>query len=189
MIQAFLTASRDAGAPCGDRCATWSDGRTRVLAIIDGLGHGAPAALAADAAEKAIGMQPFEPLQDILRRTDRMLDGTRGAAVGILRVAASRMEYAAVGNTRMMRWREGRASRLPAQPGIVGDGLPSTIQLQTLDAAPGDWLVLTTDGIDEALHVECILPEWETAADGFCRHVMDGWRNVRDDAGVLVARL
>jgi len=189
MIHASLTLSRDAGAPCGDRCAAWSDGSTHILAIIDGLGHGAPAALASEAAEKAIGMQPFEALRDILLRADRMLGGTRGAAVGILRVAADGLEYAAVGNTRMMRWREGRASRLPAQPGIVGDGLPATVQVQTLDAARGDWLVLTTDGIDESLHVDCILPEWETAADGFCRHVMAGWRNVRDDAGVLVARL
>lgn len=181
--------ARDVGQPCGDVCGAWFGHAVALLAIVDGLGHGPRAAEAARAAERAIAADPFAPLHEIFARADRGVAATRGAAIGLARLENGQLEYGAVGNTRMACLREGRSIRLPSEPGIVGEGLRARVETFRMEVVPGDWLVLCTDGIEDGFAVPAIFPEWKSDPAGLCRFVLSRFRNARDDAGVLVARI
>ena len=85
---------------CGDAWATKDhDGRSFIM-MVDGLGHGPPAAHAAEEAVRAFrGNTATEP-GDILESIHSVLRSTRGAALAIARLDAARREvrYAGVGN-------------------------------------------------------------------------------------------
>ena len=176
------------GAPCGDATAWHNlpDAGAGLLVIIDGLGHGPDAARAAQAALRCVAAQPGLALPGLLAVLDAQLASLRGAAVGLVRVQPGGLEHAAVGNTRAMRLRDGGLVRLPSQNGIVGGGLPQSVQLNRLDLQAGDMLLLFTDGLDDRLHLPVLLPEWSRDPATLCQHLMRQWRSSRDDAGVLV---
>jgi hypothetical protein len=194
-------------ADCGDIVAVLpADGHAgadatggRWLLVIDGLGHGTPAALAARqalaAAEAALadGRCSGDPVA-LLGLLDAALVGSRGAAVGAAWLAGGRLLHAGVGNTRALRWRAGQALRLPSRYGIVGEGrlaaAPQAVPAaQALDLLPGDWLLLFTDGLDERLSIDVMLPEWQDEPVRLCDHLLARWRNPRDDAAVLAVQV
>jgi serine phosphatase RsbU (regulator of sigma subunit) len=156
-----------------------------LLALVDGLGHGSAAAVAAHAALALLRQHPQADPVALLTLLDPALHGTRGAAVGLAQVRPGQLRYAAVGNTRALRWRDGRATRLESCYGIVGDGVPPGLETITLELRPGDWLLLFSDGLDEMLNVTLMLPEWQREPRLLCEHLLARWRNPRDDAAVL----
>jgi serine/threonine protein phosphatase PrpC len=203
---ASATAPMRDNEPCGD-AALWlqlAAGKGCVLAIVDGLGHGHEAALASDAATRALAAacaadgacapaqaaaaQPPD-LRAWLERMDGALAGLRGAAVGLLCLHGTQLWHAGVGNTRTLHVRRGAVTRLPSQNGIVGGGMPAQLQVAVLDVLPGDWLLLFTDGLDERLSLPVQLPEWQRDPALLCLHLLQRHRLARDDAGVLVARV
>ena len=186
---AALTVPREGEHVCGDRCAWWIDDEFALLAVVDGLGHGPLAADASAVAERVVGESRNLGFPELFARADRALGGLRGAALGLARVAAGSVRYAAIGNTRFGRWRDGAIVHLPAQAGIVGAGLRRPIEVQQVDFAPGDWLLLYTDGIAEDMRLPVAFPEWDDDPGLLCRHVVDRWRDANDDAGILVARM
>jgi len=170
------------------------------LVVIDGLGHGVPAALAARLALACVQADAVAPGADgdpqrLLRQLNTALVGTRGAAIGLVHLQAGRLRHAGVGNTRALRWRDGQALRLPSHYGIVGDlgGTPQppahTPAETPLDLLAGDWLLLFTDGLDERLQLPVMLPEWRRAPLLLCQHLMQRWRAPRDDAAVLACQV
>lgn len=187
----------NAGEPCGDavvhHALATPAGPGLLLAIVDGLGHGAPAAQAAAAALGVIGAAPELPLPALLARLDDALAATRGAAVGLARVEPAdggwRLSHAGIGNTRLLRWRAPSMLRLSSQYGIVGGGLPRSADVTRLDLLPGDWLLLFSDGLDEMLSLSTCLPEWTRDPATLCAHLLARWRGPADDAGVLVLQL
>ncbi|MBK1688820.1 serine/threonine protein phosphatase PrpC [Rubrivivax gelatinosus] len=192
---ASATRAMERQGPCGD-AAAWFDlspagaaATQGLLAIVDGLGHGAEAACAADAAVQALATAPEASLPALMQRLDRALASLRGAAVGLVRVQGDRLRHAGVGNTRCMRLRDHHMRRLPSQNGIVGGGLPARVSESELDLLPGDWLLLFSDGLDESLQLPVLLPEWERDPGLLCAHLLQQAAPGRDDAGVLVMRV
>jgi anti-sigma regulatory factor (Ser/Thr protein kinase) len=61
-----------------------------VLMIADGLGHGPQAAQAADTAAAAFDENPFLPQLEYFAVADRRMRGTRGAAVAVAHIDATR---------------------------------------------------------------------------------------------------
>jgi serine/threonine protein phosphatase PrpC len=208
---ASATAALRPHEPCGDAAAWWpgaGPAGTGLVAIIDGLGHGAEAALVAQHAVHTLGESQAVPavqaasaaqrLAELMQRLDSALSSLRGAAVGLVQLGAGRLWHLGVGNTRAVRWRPGAGlgaqpqallTRLPSHNGIVGGGLPARLGVTELDTAPGDWLLLFTDGLDERLHLPVLLPEWQRDPTLLCQHLLQLQRPGRDDAGVLVMQL
>src|SRR2546429_1989949 len=65
-------------------------GSTVLVAVVDGLGHGAEAATAAQAAVAALERHATESPVPLLQRCHRALQGTRGAVVSVAGVAPPR---------------------------------------------------------------------------------------------------
>ena len=170
------------------------------LAVIDGLGHGPDAALAAQSARDLLDLSADQPglaghPDRVLLKLDGALAGTRGAAIGLVWVTPDRLRHAGVGNTRALRWRAGHTLRLPSSYGIVGDGQLGAghgsrrVTVTDLDLQPGDCLLLFTDGLDESLTIGVMLPEWVREPTRLCQHLLSQGHPARDDAAVLVAHI
>ena len=108
---------------CGDGWAMRRSGSVTDILVCDGLGHGAKAAEATDAACTTFAAQNgAESLEENLERIDRALHGTRGAAVALASIDHRRslLRFIGVGNiSGWLRW-DGGTSRTLSYEGIVG---------------------------------------------------------------------
>lgn len=102
-------AQRDAGPDAGAGAHNFNAGATPpdglagstsvTLLVCDGLGHGPDAAAASDAAIAAFSQQPFAPLPMLVQKIHQGLQGTRGAAIFVLRAQQGEdLQYAGAGN-------------------------------------------------------------------------------------------
>lgn len=132
----------------GDGFRLVEDGRTCVVAVIDGLGHGPEANDAATAIGAAIRADAAGPAE-IVERCHRAAQRTRGAAVAVawVRVEEGILSLVGVGNVEVVVHRRGGASlRFVQQAGVVGYRLPR-LRARTVQMGAGDWLLMATDGI------------------------------------------
>jgi hypothetical protein len=189
MMIGIARAAFNAADLCGDLAAAWSRDGHHVLALADGLGHGADAFAAADQAIGYIGRNLSEEPLALFHGMNLALGPTRGAAVGVAAVdaKAARLTYAAVGNTRaaIFGW---RTVRLDGFSGIVGGGY-RRLASQTTPFRAGDHLVMWTDGVDERLALDLSETNGGDTADGVAGTLLDRFAIGNDDACVLVAWL
>ncbi|MFI6569593.1 SpoIIE family protein phosphatase [Nocardia fluminea] len=175
----------------GDRALVLDTGAGVLFAVLDGLGHGAPAAEAADRATAILTENCGEPLDVLMVLCHRAMVETRGAAVSLALIEPGEtLQWLGVGNvdSRLLTLGpagpELRATML-LTGGIVGYRLPSHLQPQTLPIRPGDLLLMATDGIvavgPESL--DLAKPATAIAGDLLARDAKD-----TDDALVLAAR-
>lgn len=131
---------------------TWSlarsDSRTTLM-LADGLGHGARAAHASDAAVEALHDTGHLPPDEILRLMNPALRPTRGAAVAVAQLDTDRGElaFAGVGNIGARLHTDGSWEHLVSHPGIVGAQFPATVPVRRLPWRPNSLLVLHSDGL------------------------------------------
>jgi phosphoserine phosphatase RsbX len=126
-----------------------------LVGVIDGLGHGDEATVAAQKAVAILSAHANEPVVALIRRCHEALRPTRGAAMTILALNMADHTAAAVGvgNVEMVLVRADRATR-PAREsallrnGVVGYRLPA-LQASVHGVAPGDVVVFATDGVRE----------------------------------------
>ena len=146
-----------------------------LVAVVDGLGHGGEAAVAAKAAVAALKKHPQESVITLVRRCHEDLRATRGAVLSMAAFNAldGTMTWLGVGNVEGILLRadsEGKPkgptqwprfpALIPAEPsrtrppyeslllrrGVVGGRLPP-LYATILPVARGDTLILVTDGI------------------------------------------
>ncbi len=167
-----------------------TDSRT-LLCVIDGLGHGRSARLAAQECESLIRARGEAPLLDIFRYCHEGLRETRGVVMTAVLIDAARndLEWAGVGNVEAIVWRPdtvgGKAcASVLTRGGVIGFRLPP-LRSNRVTLAPGDLLVLVTDGI-RGDFMNGIEP-FETTSE-LARHLLQGFAKGSDDALVLVAR-
>lgn len=134
-------------AVSGDTYVIKNGGPTALIAVIDGLGGGAPAAEAALKASTAIAANATQPLSQIMRAAHQACLGSRGAVIGLLRLDlhAHHASYVGVGNIGVHVVSQ-YAIRPLSKNGIVGYRLP-TLAEQQASYAPGDTFILFSDGI------------------------------------------
>jgi phosphoserine phosphatase RsbX len=161
-----------------------------LVAVADGLGHGEPAAQAAELALNVVEDHAREPLVQILEHCTESLRETRGVvmSLALLDALENSLQWLGVGNVGglLVHSAEGgkRANdALMLSNGVVGLRLPP-LHPTAVKVAPGDTLVFATDGIRAGFEERMIIFEKpdETAQ---CILARDGLET--DDALVLVA--
>ena len=175
----------------GDRhlVKTIQDGA--LLAVVDGSGHGKDAGGPARLAVETMETHADEGVVSLFQQCHERLRSTRGAVMSIASISAaqSTLTWAGVGNIEGMILRFGSSSqetidRLLLRPGIVGYRLPR-VQPQTMPIAPGDLIILATDGISLDFENHIMSEEHPRA---IANTISSGYRKQYDDGLVLVAR-
>jgi anti-sigma regulatory factor (Ser/Thr protein kinase) len=133
---------------CGDAWAARPVGDRVVVLVVDGLGHGSAAALAAAEAVRLFAERAHLPAEQLMGETHDALRPTRGAAVGIatIRAASGRLGFVGVGNIGGMVQNGGETKSLVSHAGIVGHQCHK-IQEFAYPWSPGSTLVLHSDGL------------------------------------------
>jgi anti-sigma regulatory factor (Ser/Thr protein kinase) len=122
-----------------------------LLAVIDGLGHGPEAALAARTAGKLLAANPSDDPLSILERCHEGLRKTRGVVMSLASWSArtDSLTWLGVGNVEGVLVRHDKrrsCEELMLRGGVVGYRLPP-LRSESLSVAPGDTLVFATDGV------------------------------------------
>lgn len=162
-----------------------------LLAVIDGLGHGPEAALAARAAALVLQTRPELPVSDLIQACHEALHKTRGAVMSLASIDArsSTIDWCGVGNVEGLLFRahssSGRATEaVPNRGGVVGYRLPP-MKFSSVAVSPGDLLVFASDGIrsnfSDAIDLDSP-PQLVATA------ILERYARTSDDALVLVAR-
>ena len=176
----------------GDRHLVCCHGDGILIAAIDGIGHGAEAANAAEAAISILKGSPDEPVISLLERCHEGLRSTRGVVLSLASIDPKHgmMTWIGVGNVQGVLMRAGARKGsveevLLLRGGVVGSQLPA-LQAAVLPIVKGDTLVFVTDGIHgEFVEGLSALEAPQRAADKILKQHCRG----NDDALVLVARL
>jgi hypothetical protein len=172
----------------GDTYATQTFPGGVLVAVIDGVGHGADAATAAKIAESVLTSHPDEELSHLASLCHEALKGTRGAVASLASVRAGQiMAWLGVGNVdgALVARRASRPTRLLAtRGGVLGHNLPP-LRADALRIVPGDTLVFATDGVDSS-KLAALDPVASPQANA--ERIMAMGRKGNDDALVLVAR-
>lgn len=185
---AAWTAAHD-GLACGDRHLVLDLGGRVVFGVVDGLGHGPEAAVAAEAAIASfVSATGRGGVRELIAACHGGLNGTRGAVATIVEVDRfGSLSWVGVGNVASAVLRAGpdlSAVDLDAAPGILGMGAPRMVdrRMQLFD---GDVLLMATDGVDARFR-------WDADVSGDPHQVVQraigAWAGVADDALLLAAR-
>jgi hypothetical protein len=161
-----------------------------LVALVDGAGHGPPAAVAADTAERYLREHPAEEIGHALGGLHAVLRGTRGAvaAMAHLDLGAGTLAYGGVGNVegRLLR-KDGGGARLISYRGLLGATLPR-VRTFLHPLAAGDLLVLHSDGVS-AFWTPTSYPGLHAEPPGVVASiVLRDWGRQTDDATVLALR-
>jgi phosphoserine phosphatase RsbX len=178
---------------CGDRSvAVDVNGTSALIGVLDGLGHGAPAAEAACCGAQVLGDGRSEPLDVLVESCHRAMSDTRGAAMTLARIdfEKDRLSWTGIGNVAADLVAKHPAgievrSSVRLAGGIVGYQIPDVIAVQDFPMRPGDLLVITSDGIGEN-HLDDI--DFAAPALTIAQQILHMHAKDNDDALVLTAR-
>lgn len=186
------TRTRDGETVAGDLHVVRAHPGGVLMAVIDGLGHGADAALAADIAAQVVGTHGSSDIVQIMEACHERLRGSRGVVMTLVSVtpAADIVTAVGVGNVQGMIVRHGDTTEDPARDfillrgGVVGHLLPG-LRPSVMRITRGDLFVLATDGISiEFTTEERLTQHPQEIAD----RILSRHATRTDDALVLVAR-
>jgi len=174
----------------GDAYMMRASSDTALLAVVDGLGHGPAAAAASRLALDLLAGTRGEDLTAAVSGCHDGLRSTRGVVLALARLArfegsAGRLTWLSIGNVQGVLQRgDSPGESLIAQRGVVGRRLPP-LHASIVSIAPGDLLVLATDGIhaDFARHI----PRFDSPQQ-ITDSIMAAHRTGTDDALVLALR-
>jgi anti-sigma regulatory factor (Ser/Thr protein kinase) len=174
---------------CGDGWAERHTETHSVYMVVDGLGHGAGAAEAAEEAIRAFHrVQTVSPL-DIVEEAHFALRKTRGAALSVASIERyeNKVRYAGVGNVSAAILSAEKSQSMVSHNGIVGH-TKGRLQDFTYAWVRGATLVMQSDGIatqSSALKYPGLLAHSPLIAAAV---IYRDHSRRRDDATVLIAR-
>jgi negative regulator of sigma-B (phosphoserine phosphatase) len=180
------------GDTSGDQHAVIPFAGGVLVAVVDGLGHGPEAALAARAACAMLEESPGDPVKLLIERCHENIRHTRGVVMSLASFDSrtSSMTWTGIGNVEgaLLRVnRTGQAGReaILNRGGVVGYRLPS-IHVGTVLVEVGDLLIMATDGISHGF-TDAVERD-EPDPDAITAAVMAGYYKGTDDGLVLAAR-
>ncbi len=185
------TMALDQESESGDKYLVHSFDQGILLALVDGLGHGTEAAIAAGRAVQTLKDYASEPVVKLTQRCHRALQRSRGAAMSLARVDTkdSSMSWIAIGNVSGLvvhadHHRLPKQQTLMMRAGVVGHTLPA-LQASAVPIDPGDLLIFITDGVALSFSEEVRIGDSpQQIADRILRAHHKG----TDDATALVVR-
>ncbi len=140
-------------AESGDQYIVKDLTESMLVAVVDGLGHGAEAAAAARLAISTVEANVDGAIVPLLRHCHDVLHATRGAVMGLATFddGENGLQWLGVGNVEgvvlhAQATARPRVERLLARGGIVGYRLPP-LSVSMIPLTDGDVVVLATDGI------------------------------------------
>lgn len=135
---------------CGDGWAVRPDG---LVLVVDGLGHGEAASVAARRAEEVFAAVPASrDAQAILVSIHEALRGTRGAAACVLKLHRGEVEFSSVGNIAAAVLSGAGSVTLGGRWGVVGyNAVPPSAARVAWN--PGDQIVLHSDGCSHLMNL------------------------------------
>jgi hypothetical protein len=157
--------------------------------VVDGLGHGTEAAVAANAAVSQFQDSSTEPPADILAAVHRAMRHTRGGAVAVARIEweSATVTFAGLGNIAgAIIGVTGEARRLVSHNGIAGH---NARRVQSFDyPCPDGVLIMHSDGVGTRWSMDDY-PGLVNAHPMLIAGVLyRDYTRGRDDATVVVAR-
>jgi len=175
----------------GDRSVVLPTGEGGLVAVVDGLGHGAEAASAAKVAVRALERGANRPVVQLFRDCHSSLIGTRGAVISAaaFNARSETMTWLGVGDVegRLLRAPSSASPRMESlllRGGVVGVHLPTLVS-EVVPIHRGDMLIFATDGVRSDF-LDAPLPPLESQA--LADYILAHWGTQTDDALVLVVR-
>lgn len=174
---------------CGDGWAYHQTQERTVVFLVDGLGHGLPAAEAAEEAIAIFGKRATHAPADILSYVHEGLRKTRGAVAAVAEILPTRkvLNYAGVGNTSASVISRQESKSLVSHSGTLGLAT-ARIQEFKIDWPDDAILVMHSDGLQT---------RWDLSLYSglLARHpaiigaaLLRDFRRQRDDASVVVVK-
>lgn len=188
---AVAEVTRAGQAESGDRYLVTKTPDGALVAVVDGLGHGAEAADAAKVAVRSLERHAQQPVIPLVRYCHHTLVGTRGAVISVASFTArdQTMTWLGVGNVEGQLLRAQatgpRRDSLLLRGGVVGLRLPA-LNAEIVPVGPGDTLILATDGVRSDFANER-LPQ-QDAPQVLADYILARCGKQNDDALVLVVR-
>jgi phosphoserine phosphatase RsbX len=175
----------------GDQCLVESFPDGALVAVIDALGHGHRAAQIAAQAVDTLARHARDSITMLILRCHEMLRGRPGATMSLASFDWRRhwVTWLGIGNVVGVLvphafQAEAPVRRLLVRGGVVGGDLPD-LRPSVVALAPGDTLIIATDGIHEEFADE--LPG-DLTPQPLAEHIFAHYAKSTDDALVLVAR-
>jgi serine/threonine protein phosphatase PrpC len=162
-----------------------------LLAVVDGVGHGSEASVAAHAAVAVLDEHEEEPVISLVQRCHGALRATRGVVMTLisLRLTESTITWIGVGNVEGRLLRADASGSHPSESvllrgGLVGERLPA-LYASVVSVAPGDLLILASDGIHAGFDAAVVFGEKPRL---IAERILASCFKGNDDGLVLVAR-
>ena len=164
-----------------------------LVGALDGLGHGAAAAAAAQQAKRNAIKNGAKPLDVLFELSHAVLDGTRGTAMTLARIDMSSgvLEWVGVGNVAAFLVRMDTMGARPFEAALLRGGIlgvnppPTPLRVRSTIMVPGDLLLFGTDGLSPGFEddLDLSVPTGELVTD-----ILERCARNTDDALVLAVR-
>ena len=177
------------GDQCGDSGITLEQKGILLCAVIDGVGHGPNAAIAADTAKNYIEANAEAPLTEILQGVHEVLKSTQGAVACLCRIDlnSGQLSMAGIGNITCRIFRGLDSERLLSRDGILGY-MVSTPREHTRKLDNAALLLMHSDGVREHFELFEYPGLLKGNAASVAARVVDTLGKNNDDASCLAVR-
>lgn len=179
---AYLTRPRPPEIDNGDAVVVRGANGVTLFGVIDALGHGRHAAVAAKIASRVIEeADPNDDPVQVLEKVHAALMGTRGAAALVGRLRGTWLDGCSVGNVEMRV--HGSVVPIVQSPGVLG------VRVHRYRAFRGE----LNEGSRVIVHSDGVSPKFAArelmalSPDQVCRYLIETHGRPHDDASVLVA--
>lgn len=172
---------------CGDRYYAKTIGNILRVGIIDGLGHGLPAARAANAAWEIIENNNYA-ISELIPVIHDRLKSTRGAVLSIasINMTTLAIEYIGIGNISTYIVFPDQVRTLLNDDGFLGYTLPK-YRVRISDFSKAQKLIMCSDGI-KSIPRKKLLHFGNRSVRDIAKAVAETWYDNRDDGTVLVVQ-
>ena len=177
------------GDECGDSGITLEQKGILLCAVIDGVGHGPNAAIAAVTARNYIEANSEAPLTEILQGVHEVLKSTQGAVACLCRIElkSGQLTMAGIGNITCRIFRGLDSERLLSREGILGY-MVSTPREHTRKLDNAALLLMHSDGVREHFELFEYPDLLKGNAASVAARVVDTLGKNNDDASCLAVR-